>query len=149
MNLHNLRPAKGAVHKEKRIGRGEASGHGGTSTKGNKGGQSRAGYKRKRAHEGGQMPIQRRVPKRGFKNPNRIEYKVFNLGQLDQIVEKYGIKEFSLENLYMNGLIGQTDRVKILGNGELKAKISFKVNAISDKAKQAIESSGGSVEIVN
>jgi large subunit ribosomal protein L15 len=149
MNLHNLRPAKGAVHKEKRIGRGEASGHGGTSTKGNKGGQSRAGYKRKRAHEGGQMPIQRRVPKRGFKNPNRIEYKVFNLGQLDQIVEKYGIKEFSLENLYMNGLIGQTDRVKILGNGELKAKISFKVNAISEKAKQAIESSGGSVEIVN
>ena len=149
MKLHELRPAKGAVHKEKRIGRGEASGHGGTSTKGNKGGQSRAGYKRKRAHEGGQMPIQRRVPKRGFKNPNRIEYKVFNLGQLDQIVEKYGIKEFSLENLYMNGLIGQTDRVKILGNGELKAKISFKVNAISEKAKQAIESSGGSVEIVN
>lgn len=149
MNLHNLRPAKGAVHKEKRIGRGEASGKGGTSTKGNKGGQSRAGYKRKRAHEGGQMPIQRRVPKRGFKNPNRIEYKVFNLGQLDQIVEKYGIKEFSLENLYMNGLIGQTDRIKILGNGELKAKLSFKVNAISEKAKQAIESSGGSVEIVN
>jgi large subunit ribosomal protein L15 len=148
MNLHNLRPAKGAVHKEKRLGRGEASGHGGTSTKGNKGGQSRAGYKRKRAHEGGQMPIQRRVPKRGFKNPDRIEYKVFNLGQIDQLVEKYGITEFSLENLYTNGLINQTDRVKVLGHGELKTKVTFKVNAVSEKAKGAIESAGGSVEIV-
>jgi large subunit ribosomal protein L15 len=148
MNLHNLRPAKGAVHKEKRLGRGEGSGHGGTSTKGNKGGQSRAGYKRKRAHEGGQMPIQRRVPKRGFKNPDRIEYKVFNLGQIDQLVEKYGITEFSLENLYTNGLINQTDRVKLLGNGELKAKVTFKVNSVSEKAKGAIESAGGTVEIV-
>lgn len=148
MQLHNLRPAKGAVHKEKRLGRGEASGKGGTSTKGNKGGQSRAGYKRKRAHEGGQMPIQRRVPKRGFKNPNRIEYKVFNLGQIDQLAEKYNITEFTLENLYTNGLINQTDRVKILGNGELKAKLTFRVNAISDKAKQSIESAGGTVEIV-
>jgi large subunit ribosomal protein L15 len=148
MNLHNLRPAKGAVHKEKRLGRGEGSGHGGTSTKGNKGGQSRAGYKRKRAHEGGQMPIQRRVPKRGFKNPDRIDYKVFNLGQIDQLVEKYGITDFSLENLYTNGLINQTDRVKVLGNGELKSKVTFKVNAVSGKAKEAIESAGGSVELV-
>jgi large subunit ribosomal protein L15 len=148
MKLHELRPAKGAVHKEKRLGRGEGSGHGGTSTKGNKGGQSRAGYKRKRAHEGGQMPIQRRVPKRGFKNINRIEYKVFNLGQIDQLVEKYGIQEFTLENLYTNGLIAQTDRVKVLGNGELKSKLTFKVNAVSEKAKQAIETAGGSVEIV-
>lgn len=148
MKLHNLRPAKGAVHKEKRIGRGEASGHGGTSTKGNKGQQSRTGYQRKMAHEGGQMPIQRRVPKRGFKNINRIEYKVFNLGQIDQIVEKYGIQEFTLENLYTNGLISQTDRVKVLGNGELKSKVTFKVNAISGKAKEAIEGAGGSVEIV-
>lgn len=148
MKLHELRPAKGAVQKEKRLGRGEGSGHGGTSTKGNKGGQSRAGYKRKRAHEGGQMPIQRRVPKRGFKNVNRIEYKVFNLGQIDQLVEKYTISEFTLENLYTNGLISQTDRVKVLGNGELKAKITFKVNAISEKAKQAIEAAGGSVELV-
>jgi large subunit ribosomal protein L15 len=148
MKLHNLKPAKGAVHKEKRLGRGEASGHGGTSTKGNKGGQSRAGYKRKMAHEGGQMPIQRRIPKRGFKNINRIEYKVFNLGQIDQLIEKYGIQEFSLENLYTNGLINQTDRVKILGNGELKAKLAFKVNAISGKAKGAIEAAGGSVEVV-
>lgn len=148
MKLHTLKPAKGAVHKEKRLGRGEASGHGGTSTKGNKGQQSHASYKRKMAHEGGQMPIQRRVPKRGFKNPHRIEYKVFNLGQIDQLVEKYGIQEFSLENLYTNGLISQTDRVKVLANGELKTKLTFKVNAISEKAKSAIESNGGSVEVV-
>ena len=148
MQLHNLRPAIGSTHKEKRIGRGEASGKGGTSTKGNKGGQSRTGYKSKRAHEGGQMPLQRRVPKRGFKNINRIEYKVFNLGQIDQLIEKYGIKEFNLENLYINNLISQTDRVKILGNGVLKAAIPFKVNAISQKAKGAIEAAGGTLEIV-
>ena len=148
MQLHNLQPAKGATHKEKRNGRGEASGKGGTSTKGNKGGQSRAGYKHKRAHEGGQMPIQRRIPKRGFKNINRIEYRVFNLGQIDQLIEKYGIKEFNPENLYINNLISQTDRIKILGNGVLKAAVTFKVNAISQKAKGAIESAGGTVEIV-
>jgi large subunit ribosomal protein L15 len=94
------------------------------------------------------MPIQRRVPKRGFKNPDRIEYKVFNLGQIDQLVEKYGITEFSLENLYTNGLINQSDRVKVLANGELKSKVTFKVNAVSGKARQAIETAGGSVEIV-
>src|ERR1017187_3198754 len=105
MKLHTIRPAKGSTHKEKRLGRGEASGKGGTSTKGNKGGQSRAGYQRKMAHEGGQMPIQRRLPKRGFKNINRVEYKVFNLGQIDQLLEKHGIKEFTLENLYINNLI--------------------------------------------
>src|SRR3954451_19078388 len=112
MKLHELRPAKGATHKEKRIGRGDGSGHGGTSTKGTKGGQSRAGYKRKMGHEGGQMPIQRRIPKRGFKNPHRVEYTVLNLGQIEQLAEKYGFTEFSLENLYINGLINQTDRVK-------------------------------------
>ena len=149
MNLHTLNPAKGATHKEKRIGRGEASGKGGTSTKGNKGGQSRAGYKSKKAHEGGQMPIQRRIPKRGFKNNNRIEFKVFNLGQIAQIIEKYGITEFNLENLFINGLVNRTDKVKVLGNGELKSKLGFKVNAISEKAKAAIEAGGGSVEIVN
>ena len=148
MKLHELRPAKGATHKEKRIGRGEASGKGGTSTKGNKGGQSRAGYKSKMAHEGGQMPIQRRIPKRGFKNNNRIEFKVFNLGQIDQLAEKYAITEFTLENLYVNGLISQTDSVKILANGELKAKLTFKVNAASEKAKAAIEAAGGTLEIV-
>src|SRR6476659_5033848 len=125
MQLHTIKPAKGSTHKEKRIGRGEASGKGGTSTKGNKGGQSRAGYKIKMAHEGGQMPIQRRIPKRGFTNINRIEYKVFNLGQIDGLIEKYSLTEFSLENLYINGLISQTDRVKILANGELKGKMPF------------------------
>ena len=148
MKLHELRPAKGATQKEKRIGRGEASGHGGTSTKGNKGGQSRAGYKRKMAHEGGQMPIQRRVPKRGFTNIHRVEYKVFNLGQVDQLLEKYGIKEFSFDNLYSNKLVSQNDKVKILGNGEIKSKLTFKVNAVSQKAKEAIEAAGGTVEIV-
>ncbi|MGN6266223.1 MAG: 50S ribosomal protein L15 [Ginsengibacter sp.] len=148
MKLENLKPAYGATHREKRLGRGEASGKGGTSTKGNKGGQSRAGYKIKMAHEGGQMPIQRRLPKRGFKNNNRIEYKVFNLGQVDQLIEKHEIAEFSAENLYINNLIGQFDRVKILGNGELKSKIAFKVDAVSKKAKEAIESAGGSIEIL-
>jgi large subunit ribosomal protein L15 len=148
MNLHTLKPAKGATHKEKRIGRGEASGKGGTSTKGNKGGQSRAGYKSKKAHEGGQMPIQRRVPKRGFTNINRIDYKVINLGQIDHYAEKYGLTEFNHQNLYINSLISQTDLIKILGNGELKGKFTFKVNAISEKAKAAIEAAGGSVEIV-
>jgi large subunit ribosomal protein L15 len=148
MKLHELRPAKGAVHKEKRIGRGDGSGHGGTSTKGTKGQQSRTGYKRKMAHEGGQMPIQRRIPKRGFNNPDRVEYKVFNLGQIDHLAEKYNFKEFTLENLYVNGLISQNDKVKLLGNGELKTKLAFKVNAISGKAKSSIEAAGGSVEIV-
>lgn len=148
MKLHALRPAKGATHSDRRLGRGEASGKGGTSTKGNKGAQSRRGYKIKMAHEGGQMPIQRRIPKRGFKNNNRVEYKIFNLGQIDALVEKYEIKEFSPENLYINSLIGQFDSVKILGNGELKAKLPFRVNAISEKAKAAIEAVGGSVEII-
>ncbi len=148
MKLHELKPAKGSTHKVKRIGRGDGSGHGGTSTKGTKGAQARTGFKNKMSHEGGQMPIQRRVPKRGFTNYNRIEYKVINLGQVVQLSEKYGITEFSLENLYINGLISQTDRVKVLGNGELTGKFTFKVNAVSEKAKSAIEAAGGSVEIV-
>jgi large subunit ribosomal protein L15 len=148
MKLHTLKHKVGATHREKRLGRGEASGKGGTSTKGNKGGQSRAGYKSKMAHEGGQMPIQRRIPKRGFKNNNRVEFKVFNLGQIEQLAEKYGFTEVSLENLYINGLISRTDKVKVLANGELKAKLSFKVNAASEKAKTAIEAAGGSLEIV-
>ena len=148
MKLHQLKPAKGATHKTKRIGRGDGSGHGGTSTKGTKGAQSRAGFKNKMAHEGGQMPIQRRVPKRGFKNPHRVSYKVINLGQIEQLSAKYNFTEFTLENLYINGLIAQADRVKVLGNGELKGKYSFRVNAVSEKAKAAIEAAGGTVEIV-
>jgi large subunit ribosomal protein L15 len=148
MKLHTLKPAKGATHKAIRIGRGEASGKGGTSTKGNKGGQSRAGYKSKKAFEGGQMPIQRRIPKRGFTNINRVEYKVINIGQVDHYAEKYNIKEFTLDNLYINSLVGQNDLIKVLGNGEIKGSYTFKVNAISAKAKAAIEASGGTVEIV-
>jgi large subunit ribosomal protein L15 len=148
MNLHTIKPAEGATHRQKRLGRGEASGKGGTSTKGNKGGQSRAGYQRKMAHEGGQMPIQRRIPKRGFNNVHRVEYKVINLGQIDQLAEKYGITEFTPENLYINGLISQTDVVKLLGNGELKGKFSFRVHAVSEKAKAAVESAGGTIEIL-
>ena len=148
MKLHEIKPAEGSTHREKRLGRGEASGKGGTSTKGNKGGQSRAGYQRKFAHEGGQMPIQRRLPKRGFKNPHRVEYKVFNIGQIDHLVETYELQEFSMENLYVNGLVSRTDLVKVLGNGELKSKLNFKVNAVSEKAKAAIEAAGGTVEIV-
>ncbi len=148
MQLHNLRPAKGSTHKVKRLGRGEASGKGGTSTKGNKGAQSRTGYKIKMAHEGGQMPIQRRLPKRGFTNIHRIEYKVFNLGQIDQLIEKHELTEFTPETLYVNNLISQTDKVKVLGNGVLKATIAFKVNAVSEKAKGAIESAGGTIEII-
>lgn len=148
MQLHNLRPAKGATHKQKRLGRGEASGKGGTSTKGNKGAQSRAGYKIKMAHEGGQMPIQRRIPKRGFKNVNRVEHKVFNVGQIAELAEKYELKEITLETLYINSLIGQFDFVKILGNGEIKVALPFKVNAVSQSAKTAIEAAGGSVEII-
>ena len=148
MKLHNLKPAEGSTHKQKRLGRGEASGKGGTSTKGNKGQQSRAGYQLKMAHEGGQMPIQRRVPKRGFKNINRVDYKVFNLAQIELLIAKYGFTEFSVENLQSYGLVKRTDKVKILGNGELATMLTFKVHAMSEKAKTAIENLGGTVEIL-
>lgn len=148
MQLHNLKPAEGSVKTRKRVGRGEGGG-GSTAGKGNKGQQSRTGYQSKRGHEGGQMPIQRRMPKRGFKNINRVEYKVFNLGQLDTIIEKYGLQEFDLDSLYMNGLINRTDLVKILGTGEIsKTELKFRVNAISQKAKEAIEAAGGTVELI-
>ncbi|MBL7690136.1 MAG: 50S ribosomal protein L15 [Flavipsychrobacter sp.] len=148
MQLHNLKPAAGSVKKTKRIGRGEGSGHGGTSTKGSKGQQARTGYQSKRGHEGGQMPIQRRMPKRGFINPFRVDYKVFNIGQVDFLVEKYSLAEFTPDLLYINGLINRTDLVKILGSGEVKSKIAFKVNAASAKAKEAIVAAGGTIEIL-
>lgn len=148
MELHELKPAKGAVKKAKRLGKGEASGKGGTSTKGTKGQQARTGYKSKVGHEGGQMPIQRRLPKRGFKNNNRINYHVFNIGQLDELISKYKLEAVTLENLYVNGLVSRTDHVKILGEGELKTKIDIKVNAVSAKARKAIEGVGGTIELV-
>lgn len=148
MQLHNLKPAKGATHHQKRVGRGEGSGYGVTAGKGNKGQQSRTGYQSKIGHEGGQMPIQRRMPKRGFKNRNRVEYKAFNLGQIDYLMEKYELSEFSLDALYINGLINRTDLVKVLGTGEIKSKVTIKVNAISEKAKSAVEAAGGTVELL-
>lgn len=148
MELHTLKPAHGAVKKPKRIGRGEASGKGGTSTKGNKGQQSRSGYKTKLGHEGGQMPIQRRTPKRGFKNNNRVAYTVFNLTQVSELATKYELEEFSVDSLYTNGIIGRNERVKILGDGELTAKVAFKVNAASANATAAIEKSGAQLELI-
>ena len=146
MNLHSLKPAKGSTHKDKRLGRGEASGKGGTSTKGNKGGQSRAGYKSKKAHEGGQMPIQRRLPKRGFKNPNRVEYVGVNLDVLQGLAEKYDLKAISFDTLQEHGLISKNDLVKIMGRGEITVKLDVKAHAFTATAQKAIEALGGSVE---
>ena len=148
MQLHNLKPAAGSVKERKRVGRGEGGG-GTTAGKGNKGQQSRIGYQSKKGHEGGQMPIQRRMPKRGFKNFNRVEYAVFNIGQLDTIISKYDFKEFTVDNLYIHGLINRSALVKILGTGEMnKTDLKFVVNAISAKAKASIEAAGGTVEIL-
>lgn len=149
MNLHNLKPAAGATHREgKRLGRGNASGKGGTSTKGNKGAQSRAGYNYRRGSEGGQMPLHRRLPKRGFKNINTIKYKTLNLSQLEAIAKKFELHEIDTESLYVLGYISRTDLIKILGNGTLTAKLNIKANAVTATAKMAIENAGGSIEII-
>jgi large subunit ribosomal protein L15 len=149
MNLHSLKPAAGSVKKEgKRLGRGNSSGKGGTSTKGNKGAQSRAGHNERRGSEGGQMPLHRRLPKRGFKNINRIDYKVINISSIEALAERYELTEISPESLYVTGLINRTDLIKILGHGEIKGSYTFKVNAVSETAKKAIEAAGGTVEIV-
>jgi large subunit ribosomal protein L15 len=148
MNLHSLKPAKGAVKSRKRIARGQGSGRGGTSTRGHKGAKSRSGYKSKRAFEGGQMPLQMRLPKRGFKNPNRVEYVPINLDRLSAIAERSGSKDISVESLYSLGVIKKRDRVKVLGNGDLTSKINVTVHAISASAKEAIEGKGGVVTIL-
>lgn len=145
MELHNLKPAEGAVQKEgKRVGRGEGSGKGGTSTRGHKGAKSRSGYSKKLGFEGGQMPLQRRVPKFGFKNINRKEYQGVNLNKLQELVDK-GIvkKEVTLETLVENRLAHKNDLVKILGNGELKASLKVSVHKFTASAKAAIEAAGG------
>ena len=143
MDLSNLKPAKGATKKEKRIGRGEGSGKGGTSTKGHKGAQSRAGYSRKRGFEGGQMPLVRRVPKFGFTNPTRVEFKGINLDTLQMLVETQGLKTIYPEVLYTNGLIAKNDKLKVLGRGELKGALDVTAHAFSATAKASIESKGG------
>ena len=147
MELHSLKPAKGSVKNRKRVARGQGSGRGGTSTRGHKGAKSRSGYKRKKGFEGGQMPLQRRVPKRGFKNINRVEYTPINLDRLQAIAEKFGLSSIDVEVLYKNNIIGKTDRVKVLGTGELKSKLEVTAHAFSASAKQAIETLGGTATV--
>jgi large subunit ribosomal protein L15 len=149
MNLNNLTPADGSVKNKKRIGRGQGSGHGGTSTRGHKGAKSRAGYKSKIVCEGGQMPLPRRVPKFGFKNINRVEYKGINLDSIQKLVEDTKISEITLAILAEKGLVSKNDNVKILGRGELKAKVKITAHAFSATAKAAIEAAGGSAELIN
>jgi large subunit ribosomal protein L15 len=143
MNLNNLTPAAGSVKKDKRIARGQGSGHGGTATRGHKGAKSRSGYSRKIGFEGGQMPLQRRVPKFGFKNINRVEYKAINLDLIQALADRKNITEVTLEVMIENGLTSRNDLVKILGRGELKAKVVIAAHKFSTSAKAAIENAGG------
>jgi large subunit ribosomal protein L15 len=143
MNLSSLKPAAGSVKTKKRLGRGHGSGMGGTSTRGHKGAQSRSGYSQKSHFEGGQMPLQRRVPKFGFKNINRVEYKALNLDTIQALVEKTNVAVVDTEVLLSNGLISKTDLVKVLNRGELKAAVEVKVHAFSKTAAEAIEKAGG------
>ena len=143
-SLHNLTPAEGSVKKEKRIARGEGSGHGGTSTRGHKGAKSRSGYSRKIGFEGGQMPLQRRVPKFGFTNRNRVEYQGVNLDKLQALVDAGKVTDtVDMEVLVANRLASKNDLVKILGGGELKAKLNVTVHKFTASAKEAIEKAGG------
>jgi len=146
MDLSNLRPAEGSTQSKKRIGRGEGSGHGGTSTRGHKGAKSRSGYSKKIGFEGGQMPLQRRLPKFGFTSPNRVEYKGINLDVLQQLVDEKRISDtVSLEDIVNNGLAGRKELIKILGRGELTAKLNVTAHKFSKTAIAAIEAQGGTV----
>jgi len=148
MELHNLKPAEGSTKNRKRVGRGEGSKRGGTSTRGHKGAKSRSGYSRKVGFEGGQQPLQRRVPKFGFTNPNRVEYNGVNIDTLQQLFESKKIKsKVDKQILIDNGLVQKNDLVKILGRGELKSKLSVTADAFSSTAKLAIEKAGGSANI--
>jgi large subunit ribosomal protein L15 len=148
MNLSSLKPAKGSVKDNKRLGRGTGSGRGGTSTRGHKGAQSRSGYSSKRGFEGGQMPLQRRVPKFGFSNPFRIAYHGINLDTLQALADSKKITSIDIDVLVENGLAQKKERVKILGRGELKSKLDVKAHAFSATAKEAIESKGGSTATI-
>ncbi|MEP7195760.1 MAG: 50S ribosomal protein L15 [Saprospiraceae bacterium] len=148
MELHNLKPAKGATHKGKRIARGEGSGHGGTATKGHKGQKSRSGAKNKRGFEGGQTPIHRRLPKAGFNNINRIEYKIFNLDQFADLMLMDQEGNCNLETLSNMGACKMNDRIKVLGRGEAPKNLKLKVHACSESAIEKIKAAGGSVEII-
>ena len=146
MDLSNLKPAEGSVKNKRRLGRGQGSGYGGTSTRGHKGQKSRSGYSRKTGFEGGQMPLQRRVPKFGFKNINRKEYKGINISTLQELADEKKIKEINVEILIEAGLVRKNSLVKILGNGELKAKLNVKAHAFSTSAVTAIEALECTVE---
>ncbi len=143
MDLSNLKPAKGSVKKEKRIGRGQGSGRGGTSTRGHKGAKSRSGYSRKSGFEGGQMPMARRLPKFGFKNFNRKEFNGINLDTLQQLIDKHNLSVVDIDVLINNGLASKNQLVKILGRGEIKSSVEVKVHAFSASAQTAIETAGG------
>lgn len=148
MELHKLKPASGATKSRKRIARGPGSGHGGTATRGHKGDGSRSGAKEKRNFEGGQMPLQMRLPKRGFKNPHRVSYVAVNLGRLQELSEKHGIHTIDMAALLAHGVVSKTDKVKILADGELTAKLTITANACSVSAKEAIEKLGGTIQLV-
>ena len=143
MKLSSLKPAEGSVKVRKRVGRGQGSGLGGTSARGHKGAQSRSGYSRKRGFEGGQMPLQRRVPKFGFKNHNRVEYKAINLDTLQALADSIGTKVITFETLYTNGLVSKSDLVKILSRGAVTSALEVTVKGFSGAAKAAIEAAGG------
>ncbi len=145
MKLNNLKPAEGAVKARKRIGRGTGSGRGGTSTRGHKGAKSRSGYSKKIGFEGGQMPLQRRVPKFGFKNINRVEYKAINLSTLQALADGKSLETINIETLVAAGFISSTQLVKVLANGTLTAKLTVEAHAFSQKAIEAIEAVGGTV----
>lgn len=147
MKLENLKPATGATKKCKRVGRGQGSGKGGTSTRGTKGAQARAGYEHKIGFEGGQMPIQRRLPKFGFKNPTRVEYKAVNVAALQALSEKIGKVEIDVEDLRVAGLAGKNDLVKVLGNGVITAAITVTADAFSKSAISKIEAAGGKATV--
>jgi large subunit ribosomal protein L15 len=148
MELNNLKPVEGSTKKEKRTGRGQGSGYGGTSTRGHKGAKSRSGYKSKRSFQGGQMPLQRLVPKFGFKNVNRVEFKAINLGLLQQMAVEANLTEIDIQSLLNAGFIGKNDKVKILGKGELTMKLNVKAHAFSKSAKEKIEKLQGTTEIL-
>ena len=143
MELSNLKPAEGSTKSRKRIARGEGSGRGGTSTRGHKGAISRSGYSKKMGFEGGQMPLQRRVPKYGFKNRNRVEYVAINLKDLQALADKYKLKKVDLESLKKHRIIAKSEVLKVLGNGALKAKLEVHAHAFSKAAESAIEAAGG------
>ncbi len=145
MDLSQLKPAKGSTHTKKRLGRGQGSGWGGTSTRGHKGAKSRSGYSRKKGFEGGQMPLQRRVPKFGFNNVNRVEYKVINISDLENLAAKLNVTDITLDVIREAGLASKKDLVKVLGEGKLTKQLNVTANAFSKSAKAAIEALNGSV----